>query len=201
MYAFFGANTQVAILNELLATRRMKGGSFAWRPSPPSSLTAPQKQDQPGTPDQSENHTNQCSFSSRVYGKQIFFSKISGVLSSPLPLASASRTVGVQKNAHTGPSGRTVKGPPEFGPPPWFSSARSAAVFLRKIRPKMFFQLRIQGGRARSKSPWNPQNVHTKPEKKKLKAGPKCGLPPWFSCARSAAEFPRTMRRNFFFEF
>ena len=31
--AFFGANTQVAILNELLATRRMKGGSIAWRPS------------------------------------------------------------------------------------------------------------------------------------------------------------------------
>ena len=31
--AFFGANTQVPILNELLATMWMKGGSVAWRPS------------------------------------------------------------------------------------------------------------------------------------------------------------------------
>ena len=34
--SLFDANTQVAILNELLATRCMKMGSFFWRPPPPN---------------------------------------------------------------------------------------------------------------------------------------------------------------------
>ena len=49
------------------------------------------------------------------------------------------------------------------------------------------------------KSPWRPAKCPQKNRKKKFKARPKCGLPPWFSCARSAAEFPRTMRGPFFF--
>ena len=132
MSHIFGANAQVAILNELFATTRTKargrkglisvGSPFATRLSsrdesclsikhhdsmgrvslfrcehrgcnfkrtfcnqayekrvfflgapPPPSPTPPQKEDQPGTPDQSENHTNHCSFCSRVYAKQNFF--------------------------------------------------------------------------------------------------------------------------------
>ena len=118
------------------------------------------------------------------------------------PLASASRTVWAQKKARSGPSGRFVKGALEIRSPP--------LVFVRKVRGGVsakdatrlfffFFFFRILGGKSAPKSPWRPATCPEKNGKKKKKTRPKCGLPPWFSCARSAAKFPRTMRRFFFF--
>ena len=144
------------------------------------SLTAPQKQYQPGTPDESDEDLGCPPLSS--------------------PLASASRTVREKKYARSGPSGRHVKGTPEIRSP--------SLVFVRKVRggvpakdaTHIFFSFfRILGGKSAPKSPWRPAKCPQKNRKKKFKARPKCGLPPWFSCARSAAEFPRTMRRPFFF--
>ena len=98
------------------------------------SPTAPQKQDQPGTPDQSENHTNQCSFCSRVYAKQKIFSTISDVLPSPPPSLPPHVPSGCKKMPAQDPREGPLKVRPKCGPPPvrmvrgGISSARSAAV-------------------------------------------------------------------------
>ena len=120
------------------------------------SPTAPQKQDQPGTPDQSENHTNQCSFCSHVYAKQKNFSPISDVLPSPPPSLPPHVPSGCKKMPAQDPREGPLKVRPKCGPPPGFRPQGPRRYFRERCDAIFFFGFRILGGKSAPTSPWTP---------------------------------------------
>ena len=174
--AFFGANTQVPILNGLLATMWMKGGSIAWRPSlttPPSQNTAFVKGRKLPV-DEATRFDGTCVSLLRCERcDAIFFFSLPPSLPSHAPFR--------RKNMPAqDPREGSLKVRQKFGPPPWFSSARSAVVCLRKMRRTFFFFFFFPNSRGeeRAKKPPETRTMSTKKQKKKIQGSPKMRSPP-----------------------